>query len=117
MVAFFLAASGSTHLTPLSEPRDTLYALCTSSQPPGVSMFPQMAIRSTAARFKAMALMFWSNARPHWMAELLPEANRRADPMTSSTGIWQISAARSAVHSCTCSAMTSKPVVHFSTNS
>ena len=24
--------------------------------------------------------MFWSNARPHWMAELLPEANRRRRP-------------------------------------
>jgi len=56
-----------------------------------------------------MPSVFWSAARPHWMAAGLAWAYMRAAAQMSSTGTPQISAAFSGGISCTRSASWSKP--------
>ena len=76
-----------------------------------------MAMRSHAARFSDMALICWSNARPHWMQAGLDVAYRRAEARMSSGSRSQIGAAHSGVRSLTPSHRMSRPVAQYSMNS
>ncbi len=107
-IIFFCSSSP----TPFSKPKpDSLWPAPVPGRiwPPGTSRLPVMAIRATVTWPCCMPSVFWSAARPHWMAPGLAEAYMRAAARILSAGTPQISAAFSAGMVAHRSASWSKP--------